>query len=162
MSYFPTTAKSALVLACCVFLCLAVGGLGSMLTTPGLEPWYAGLQKPGFNPPNWIFAPVWSALFVLMAYALWRIWSIGPHPLQLRAYQMFAVQLALNLSWSGAFFFLQNPGLGLFVIICLLTAILITLVLFFKLDRLAGMLFVPYVLWVGFATLLNLSIFLLN
>lgn len=162
ISSFPRSAKSALALAGFVLLCLAVGGLGSILTTPGLEPWYAGLQKPSFNPPGWIFGPVWSTLYILMGYALWRIWSLDSNSLQLNAFKAFAVQLALNLCWSGAFFFLQSPGFGLIVIIALLTAIVTTMVLFFRLDRLSGALFVPYVLWVCFATVLNLSIFLLN
>ncbi|WP_306258272.1 TspO/MBR family protein [Pararhizobium sp. IMCC21322] len=187
ISLLPRSAKSALALAGFVALCLVVGGLGALLTAPGLEPWYAGLQKPGFNPPSWIFGPVWSTLYVLMAYAVWRIWSSDPHPSLLKAggpksggpkeggpkagkpkadrakaYWAFAVQLLLNLCWSGAFFFLQSPGFALIVIICLLAAIVTTIVLFFRLDKLSGALFVPYVLWVCFATVLNFSIFLLN
>jgi len=162
ISLLPQTAKSTLALAGFVVLCLVVGGLGALLTAPGLAPWYAGLQKPSFNPPGWIFGPVWSTLYVLMAYAVWRIWSLDPHPSRPKAYWAFAVQLVLNLCWSGAFFFLQSPGFALIVIICLLAAIVTTIVLFFRLDKLSGELFVPYVLWVCFATVLNLSIFLLN
>ncbi len=162
ISLFPKTARSVLALVGFVGLCLVVGGLGAALTSPSLEPWYAGLQKPSFNPPGWIFGPVWTTLYIMMGYALWRVWSHESHPLRVKAVQMFFVQLVLNLCWSGAFFFMQSPSLGLVVIICLLAAIVTTMFLFFRLDRLAGALFVPYVLWVGFATVLNLSIFLLN
>lgn len=172
ISLLPRSAKSVLALAGFVALCLAVGGLGALLTAPGLAPWYASLQKPSFNPPGWIFGPVWSTLYVLMGYAVWRIWSLDLHPSLLKAggpkadrpkaYRAFGVQLVLNLCWSGAFFFLQSPGLALIVIICLLAAIATTIVLFLRLDKLSGALFVPYVLWVCFATVLNFSIFLLN
>lgn len=162
ISLYPRTAKSALTLAACLALCLIIGVLGSMLTVPSLYPWFASLEKPSFNPPNWIFSPVWTTLFVLMGYALWRILSGGSYSQRLMAFRIFTIQLVLNLAWSGAFFYLQCPGLGLIVILFLLVAIAITMALFFKLDRVAGWLFVPYVLWVSFATVLNLSIFLLN
>lgn len=161
----PRTGRSAIVLAGFIVLCLAAGALGSVLTTPGLEPWYAGLAKPSFNPPNWIFAPVWTTLYVLMGYALWQIWAQpGPsnQPARRRAYLFFATQLVLNVSWSAAFFFLQSPGLGLAIILALLVAIVATMIVFARQDRLAGLLLVPYVAWVGFAAVLNLSIARMN
>lgn len=163
----PKTRQSAIALAACVLVCLAVGGLGSWLTTPGLEPWYASLNKPAFNPPNWIFAPVWTTLFLFMAYAFWRIWSlpttiIGEHRLRGQAIMAFAAHLLLNLSWSAAFFYTQSPGLGLIVIAVFWVSIVTVMILFFKLDRLAGLLFVPYLAWVSFAAVLNFSIFQLN
>lgn len=164
-SVLPRTAGSAAALAGFILLCLAAGFLGSMLTAPGLEPWYAGLAKPSFNPPDRIFAPVWTILYVLMGYAVWRIWARpGPsgEPVRRRAYMYFALQLVLNVSWSAAFFFLQSPGLGLAVILALLVAIIVTMIAFFRQDRLAGMVFVPYLLWAGFAAVLNLSIARMN
>ncbi|MEP4431091.1 MAG: TspO/MBR family protein [Hyphomicrobiales bacterium] len=148
-------------------LCLAAGGLGSWLTAPSLDPWYAGLAKPSFNPPNWIFAPVWTTLFLFMAYAAWRIWQVSSTSagiLQRRrqALVAFAIQLVFTVWWSAAFFFAQNPGFGLLVIALLALSVATVMVLFFMLDRLAGLLFVPYLLWVLFASALNLSIFLLN
>lgn len=162
ISLLPDSIKSAVALAGFLAMCLAVGGIGAALTAPGLEPWYAALEKPGFNPPGWVFGPVWTTLYVLMGYALWRVWSAALQPARSRAMLAFFIQLALNLAWSGAFFFMQSLGLGLIVIVCLLTAIIVTMRLFSRLDSLAAALFVPYVLWVGFATILNLSIFLLN
>lgn len=167
MHLLPKTGKSAAVLLSCVVLCLLVGGLGSLLTTPNLEPWYASLAKPSFNPPNWLFAPVWTTLFLFMAYAIWRILQVPTETVEIgrqrvRAIWVFGVHLVLNVAWSAAFFFAQSPALGLAVILIFGLCVATVMVLFFKLDRLAGLLFVPYLLWVLFATLLNLSIFLLN
>lgn len=167
MHLLPKSGKSAAVLLGFVALCLIVGGVGSLLTTPNLEPWYASLAKPSFNPPNWVFAPVWTTLFLFMAYAIWRIWQVPAQPMErarqrVRAIWAFGVHLVLNLAWSAAFFFAQSPALGLVAILIFGLSVATVMVLFFKLDRLAGLLFVPYLLWVLFATLLNLSIFLLN
>lgn len=167
MHLFPTNRKSAAALLGFVLLCLAVGGFGSWLTTPNLDPWYAGLAKPSFNPPNWIFGPVWTTLFLFMAYAIWRIWQVPSNDAEIRqkrgqAMFAFGLHLILNIGWSAAFFFAQSPAFGLAVISLLALSIATVMVLFFKLDRLAGLLFVPYLLWVLFASVLNLSIFLLN
>lgn len=162
LSLLPDSMKSAAAMAGFLALCLAAGGIGAALTAPGLEPWYAALEKPVFNPPAWVFGPVWTTLYVLMGYAAWRVWSVALQPVRGRAMLLFFFQLALNPAWSGAFFFLQKPGLGLFVIVCLLVTIIMTMRLFYRLDSLAAALFVPYVLWVVFATILNLSILLLN
>jgi len=135
--------------------------LGQWATFPNLAPWYAHLAKPAFNPPNWIFGPVWTALYALMAVAVWRV--IGSNaPTRKVALLFFAVQLALNAAWSWLFFALHSPLLGLCDIIPQLLAILISIRLFFAIDRLAGLCLVPLAAWVGFAALLNFEIWRLN
>lgn len=121
--------------------------------------WYAALDKPLFNPPNWIFAPVWSILYVMMAIAAWRVW------LQTRldgAIVLWTVQLVLNGLWSWVFFGLHRTGLALIDIGFLLIVIALTTVGFMRRDRLAGYLMMPYLGWVAFASILNLSLWLLN
>lgn len=167
VNLFPKTGKSAAQLIGFIAICLAVGGLGSWLTMPSLDPWYAGLVKPSFNPPNWVFGPVWTSLFLAMAYAFWRIWQLpADTPVQYssrnRVSWIFGVHLLLNIGWSAAFFFMQNPAFGLVVILLFGLSVATVMVLFFKLDKLAGLLFLPYLAWVLFAALLNLFIFLLN
>lgn len=140
-----------------VVLVLGGGTLIGYLNLPG--DWYAGLQKPFFNPPDWVFGPVWSVLYVLVAIAGWRIFCRAPNGMAMRVWW---VQLILNFLWSPTFFGLQLPGLGLVVIMALLVAIVGFIVLSRRIDRLAAWLFAPYALWVGFATLLNFSIWWLN
>lgn len=137
--------------------------LGSAVTVPEIPGWYAGLVKPPFNPPNWLFAPVWTALYALMAFAVFRILRL-PAGLAGRreAFIAYHVQLALNMLWSCAFFGLRNTTAGLVVILLLLAAILVTIRLFRRLDRFASGLLWPYFAWVAFAALLNLSIWWLN
>ncbi|HEY6633705.1 MAG TPA: TspO/MBR family protein [Rhizobiaceae bacterium] len=141
------------------FILLVVGGglLIGFLTAPG--PWYEALTKPSFNPPNWLFGPVWTVLYVLIAVAGWRIWRIGPSR---PAMKLWWVQLALNFMWSPVFFGLQQIGLALVVIVALLICILAFIAAAWNLDRLSVWLFVPYAAWVSFASLLNGSIWFLN
>lgn len=142
---------------------VAASLLGQAVTTPNLAPWYASLAKPAFNPPNWIFAPVWTALYAMMAYAFWRVLrSPVGRPQRPRAILLFLAQIALNAAWSVAFFGMQNPVLGLIVILALAGAIVATISAFMILDAVAGWLLLPYLVWVAFATLLNASIWLLN
>lgn len=134
--------------------------LGSAATVPQIPGWYAGLAKPPFNPPNWIFGPVWTTLFAMMAYAVFRILR---QPLEARgALLAYHVQLALNLAWSCVFFGLNSPLGGMLVILPLLAMILVTIAAFRPIDRLAALLLWPYLAWVSFATLLNASIWWLN
>ena len=140
-------------------LCLAVSAVGGAVTATSVGSWYALLAKPAFNPPNWIFAPVWTALYFMMAIAAWRIWRRGGARWAL---SLFALQLALNLAWSIVFFGLRAPGAALAEILVLLLAILATTVVFWRSDRVAGMLFVPYAAWVAFAAVLNAAIWQLN
>jgi len=137
--------------------------LGSAATMPAIPTWYAGLAKPGFTPPNWVFGPVWTVLYAAMAFAAWRILSlmeVGPP--RRRALTAFFVQLALNAAWSWAFFGARSPVAGLVVILALIAAIAVTIRLFWPLDRLAAWLLVPYAGWVAYAMALNVAIWRLN
>lgn len=141
------------------FLLLVVGGglLIGFLTAPG--PWYAALAKPAFNPPNWLFAPVWTILYVMIAIAGWRIRQREHDG---TAMKLWWAQLVLNFAWSPTFFALHSIGLALTIIVALLLVILAFIAMALKVDRLAAWLFVPYAVWVAFATLLNGSIWILN
>lgn len=149
--------REKLALLGLVVLVVGGGSLIGVFTPPG--PWYAGLEKPPFNPPNWVFGPVWTFLYVLIAVAGWRICRADSRSLAMR---LWWTQLALNFLWSPVFFSLQSPGLGLIVILALLAAIIGFMRAAAGVDRIAMWLFAPYLLWVAFATLLNLSIFILN
>jgi len=142
-----------------VFLLLVVGGgtLIGFATLPG--EWYAGLQKPSFNPPNWIFGPVWTVLYVLIAVAGWRTWTRRPGGTSMA---IWWAQLGLNFAWSPVFFGLRMTGLALAIILLLLAAIISFMVATRRVDRTSCLLFAPYALWVAFASLLNASIFALN
>ena len=154
--------KGALGLGVSLLLAYAAGFLGSLATAPAIDSWYATLVKPELSPPNWIFAPVWSTLYALMAIAAWRVYRTGNTKCARRALATYGVHLILNALWSFAFFGLQNPPLGLGVIIALLALILATTWQFYRIDRIAGLLFVPYILWVSFATYLNFALVQLN
>lgn len=145
-----------LALLAFVALALVGGSLLGVLTAPG--PWYAALEKPWFNPPNWVFGPVWSVLYIMIGIAGWRLWRLGDSALL----RLWWLQLALNFAWSPAFFSLQSPGLALAIILVLVVAVWALAFLAWRRDRLSALLFLPYGLWVSFATLLNLSIFMLN
>lgn len=143
-----------------ILLCLAVGGIAGAFTAEAVTTWYPTLTKPPFNPPNWIFAPVWTALYIMMAVAAWRVWRNGT---QLKgALGLFYAQLALNFLWSFLFFGAHALGLALAEIALLWLAIGATTITFWKIDRTAGLLFVPYWAWVSFAMILNASIWWLN
>ena len=145
-----------------IILCLAVSSAGGAITATSVDTWYQTLEKPSFNPPDWVFAPVWTALYILMGLAAWRIWRFRSIANTVKALSIFGVQLGLNLSWSILFFGLQRIDLALIEIFILLATIVLNAILFWRIDRLAGLIFVPYVLWVTFATILNASIWLLN
>jgi tryptophan-rich sensory protein len=137
--------------------------LGQWATYPNLASWYAGLVKPSFNPPNWIFAPVWTTLYGLMAYAVWRIVNVAERAAERRiALAFFFVQLALNALWSWLFFGLNNPLAGLLNILPQLLIILVTIERFRRLDPVAAACLVPLAAWVAFASLLNFEIWRLN
>ena len=147
-----------------VFIALnaAVSALGGWATAESVGTWYVTLQKPPFNPPNWVFAPVWSALYLMIAIAGWRAWRRATGQQRNLAFTAYAVQLALNLSWSFVFFGARLIGPALAVIAALLVAILANAFLFWRIDRAAGALLMPYVAWVSFATLLNAALWWLN
>jgi benzodiazapine receptor len=146
-----------------IVACLAAGAIGSIFTRSAIPTWYATLQKPFFSPPNWLFAPVWTLLYILMGIAAFLVWRKGLENRQVRiALIVFLIQLILNALWSVVFFGLESPLSGLIVISILWVAILVTVIKFFKTSRVASMLMWPYLLWVTFAAVLNASIWLLN
>lgn len=137
--------------------------LGQWATFPNLASWYAGLVKPSFNPPNWIFAPVWTTLYILMAYSVWRIMKApGSRSDRQTALTLFFSHLALNALWSWLFFGLNNPLAGLLDIVPQFLLIVATIVSFHRLDRLAAFCMMPLAAWVAFASLLNFEIWRLN
>jgi translocator protein len=140
----------------------AVSAIGASFTAPKIPGWYAGLNKPWFNPPSWVFAPVWTVLYVLMAVAAWRVWLAPESAGRRAALVLFAVQFALNAIWSPVFFGLESPRFGLVVIAALLVALAATVWRFFSVDRIAGWMMLPYLAWVSFAALLNGAIAVLN
>ena len=140
---------------------VAASALGQWATFPNL-PWYATLIKPSFNPPNWLFGPVWTGLYALMAFATFRVFRLPESPARRAALALFFIQLALNAAWSWAFFGAHNPLLGLIDIVPQLLCVAAACVAFGRLDRVAGLCLVPLVLWVGFATALNAAIYVLN
>lgn len=144
-------------LAISLALVAAAAVFGSQFA-PGA--WYAGLAKPSWTPPNWLFGPAWTTLYLLMALAAWKVW-IAVRRID-AALVLYLVQLVLNAMWSWLFFGLRRPDLALACIVVLWLLILATTVLFWRRDRLAGMLLLPYLAWVGFATALNLAIWRLN
>jgi translocator protein len=153
----------ALLLKCtiAVVICLAAGALGSLATDTG--SWYQQLNKPSFNPPSWVFGPVWTLLYICMGIAAGLVWNLPKGDKTKRiALLFFWAQLVLNALWSFSFFGAQNPQLGLVNIVLLLLVLASTVYFFFKLHETAGWLLVPYLAWVGFASLLNLQIVRLN
>src|SRR4030042_104230 len=146
-----------------VVACLAAGAIGSIFQRQEIPTWYATLEKPVFNPPNWLVSPVWTLLYILMGIAAFLVWRKGWENRQVKiALIAFLVQLVLNASWSVVFFGFQSPLYGLIVISVLWVAILYTALKFYRLSLAAGVLMLPYLLWVTFAAVLNESIWLLN
>jgi len=145
-----------------IILCFGVSAGGGAITVTSVDTWYQTLEKPTFNPPDWLFAPVWNLLYLLMGIAAWRVWrSRSSRALRL-FYMVFGLQLCLNLVWSYLFFGLQRIDLALVEIVILLAVIVVNMMMFRKIDRLAGLLFVPYTAWVTYATILNASLWILN
>ncbi|MBU6370787.1 MAG: tryptophan-rich sensory protein [Patescibacteria group bacterium] len=159
--------KIFLKLLGCVAGCEAVGAVGAIFTTPAIGTWYAELVKPAINPPNWIFAPVWTTLFALMGVALFLIWKrAGEMPEEKgtakTAIAVFAAQLVLNVLWSVIFFGLHNPGAAFVEIVILWLFIVATIAVFAKVSRAAAWFLAPYIVWVSFAAYLNFAIWRLN
>ena len=141
----------------------AAVGIGSYFTTPNIATWYASLNKPFFNPPNWIFGPMWSVLYILMAVALYLVWKKEfARQEKTKAVILYAIQLTLNTLWSVIFFGMKAPALALPEIILLEITIILTAYSFKKISTVAARLLIPYIVWVGFAAILNLSIVVLN
>lgn len=163
MSKKQKSQNSLALLGISVGSALAAGWLGSLFTAPAIPTWYAALEKPFFSPPNWLFAPVWTVLYLLMGVALFLILMVTKSQKQKKtAVALYATQLVVNIAWSVAFFGFRSPELGLFVILVLDGLVAATIKSFWPLSKTAALLLLPYMAWISFATLLNLAIVLLN
>ena len=156
------TYRQAIGLAVSMLICFGAAGLGSLLTTPSIGGWYTALLKPSWTPPNWVFGPVWTALYLAMAIAAWLVWRRAGFAGAKLALALFAAQLILNVCWSAIFFSAHLPGLAFAELVVLWLLILATLVAFWPLSRAASWLMLPYLLWVAFAGALNYAIWRLN
>jgi tryptophan-rich sensory protein len=157
--YVGTRANRASALVGWLALTFAAAATGVFVSSGG---WYASLAKPAWNPPSWLFGPVWTLLYAMMAVAAWLVWREGGWKAQKRTLGLYLVQWALNALWTPLFFGLQRPGLAFAEIITLDMAVLGTLMAFWRVRRAAGLLLVPHTLWVAFATVLNITIWRLN
>jgi translocator protein len=157
-----TRIRQAIGLALSIAICAGAAGLGFMLTTPSIGGWYAALAKPAWTPPNWVFGPAWSLLYLAMALAAWLVWRHVGFLHASSALNLFGVQLVLNVCWSAIFFGAHSPGLAFAEILVLWLTILATMVAFRPLSRMAAWLMLPCLLWVAFAATLNFSIWRLN
>lgn len=155
--------KKVFKLIISIAACLLTGFIGSFFTASSVGSWYSTIAKPSFNPPSWVFGPVWTLLFILMGIAAYLVWDKGLKKKGVKqALTLFSVQLVFNIGWSAFFFGLKNPLLAFIEIIILWLLILTNIILFYKIDKRAAYLLVPYILWVSFASVLNLAIVLLN
>ncbi|MFV0442135.1 MAG: TspO/MBR family protein [Planctomycetaceae bacterium] len=145
-----------------VLVCVGAGGLGAVATTPEIDGWYRTVVKPEWNPPNWVFGPVWTTLFVLMGISAWLVWKPAGFKESKTPLSLFAVQLILNVAWSWIFFGMHQIGWAVVEIVILWLVILATTVAFFRRSKPAGWLLVPYLVWVTFASVLNFTIWRLN
>jgi translocator protein len=145
-----------------LLLPLGIGGIAGIFTTEAIPGWYASLNQPSFNPPNWIFGPVWTTLYIILGISLFLIWKLETGKQRNQAILVFTVQLLLNFGWSFCFFYFKMIGLALFDIVALWIMIVIMLIRFYRLKPLAAYINIPYLLWVSFATALNLAYFFLN
>lgn len=143
-----------------IVICEGAGLIGSVFTFPAISAWYKFLNKPSFSPPNWLFGPVWTTLYFLMGISLYLIWT-SRKKVQVALF-VFWIHLFFNATWSIAFFGLRNPLLGLINILILLFLIIIVIFKFWKINKWAGILLLPYFAWVSFATILNYSVWMLN
>lgn len=155
-------AHRGIVLIAFLAACLGAGGLGAWLTTPEIGGWYRTIAKPTWNPPDRVFGPVWTALYVMMAIAGWLVWKRDGFRNAAVPLTLFGVQLLLNVGWSWIFFGLHQPGWAFVEIVVLWATIAATTILFFRHLKPAGWLFVPYLVWVSFAATLNFTLWRLN
>ena len=150
-----TVTRQAVGLVVCVAICFAAAGLGSLFARPVIGSWYSLLHKPPWTPPNWVFGPVWSALYLCMAIAAWLVWRRAGLSGAKLPLALFAIQLVFNVTWSGIFFGLRMPGVAFVEIVFLWLFILATTAAFWPFSRVAAWLMAPYLLWVTFAAALN-------
>ncbi|HMT74632.1 MAG TPA: tryptophan-rich sensory protein [Chitinophagaceae bacterium] len=155
--------NNTLKLIIAVALPLVVGGLSGFFTVTGVESWYQTINKPSWNPPNWIFGPVWTTLYILMGISLFLVWKDdAAGSVKKYALLLFAAQLLLNFFWSFIFFSQQQPGWAFAEIVLLWLLIVLTIFAFARINNLAAWLLVPYISWVSFAAILNFTIWQLN
>lgn len=154
--------KDGIRLAVFLVAVFLTASLGALLTAPSVPGWYNTLEKPSWTPPNYLFGPVWTILYIFIAIAGWLAWRKSGPDIDVLTFGLYLFQLVLNTLWSGFFFALQNPGLAFLEIVVLWLVILGTLVRFTALSRTAALLFVPYLIWVTYALALNLAIWRMN
>lgn len=155
--------KSISKLVLSIVICQSAGLLGTVFTFSSIENWYNLLNQPSFRPPNWLFGPVWTILYTLMGISLYWVWAKGIEKKSVKsALTLFTLQLVLNASWSIVFFGLHNIFLSLINIAVLWILIVLVIVRFYKIDKKASLIFLPYLVWVSFASFLNYNIWLLN
>lgn len=157
-----TAKKKWLGLVVSILICLGIGGLGASTTAAEIEGWYRTIEKPAWNPPDAVFGPVWTTLYMMMAFSAWLIWKQDGTKAAVKPLTLFGIQLVLNLVWSWIFFGAHEMGWAFVEIILLWLAIIATLISFLKRSKIAGLLLVPYLLWVSFASFLNFTIWQLN
>jgi tryptophan-rich sensory protein len=163
MQNIVTANKSDLTgLVVSILICFAVAGLGSLATNPEIPNWYQTIRKPAWTPPNWLFGPVWTLLYLAMAVAVWLVWKRAGWEANGGALWLFVIQLALNLAWSFIFFKFHNPAWAFVDIVFLWLAILVTIVRFAGISSAAALLLVPYLIWVTYAASLNFAIWRMN
>lgn len=158
--------KKLFSLTAFLLIVFAVSAIGSWVTMPAIDGWYANIEKPAFNPPNYVFGPVWTLLYIMIAVSGWLVWNRlsgkVAERLSTRAMQVYAGQLLANFLWSIFFFGMQNPQLALVDIVLLLILIVYNIRQFMRIHKVAAYLLIPYLLWVSFASVLNASIVALN
>jgi tryptophan-rich sensory protein len=157
-----TRFRSLIGLPIWMAVCFGAAYLGSIFTTPSVTTWYPELIKPSWTPPAWVFGPVWSLLYLMMAMAAWLVWRQGSLSTRVLPITLFLVQLVLNVLWSMLFFGLRMPDLAFAEIVVLWFAILTTVITFWRSTPLAGYLLLPYLVWVAFASILNFALWRMN
>lgn len=162
LTYTPRPAQRFAGALVSVLIALAAGLIGNFLGMDAISTWYAGLEKPAWNPPNWIFGPVWTLLYILMGVAAYVVWEQKKDSARRGALVVYGVQLLLNAAWSIIFFTFKQPAIAFGEIVLMWLAILVTIVMFWRIKPLAGILLLPYIAWVTFATVLNFAIWQLN
>jgi tryptophan-rich sensory protein len=158
----PVKISPIIKLVISILLPLAVGAIAGMFTSKAIPEWYASLNQPSFNPPNWVFGPVWTTLYIVMGISFFMVWKLEAGKKRNEAMGIFLVQLLLNFGWSFCFFYFKMIGLALLDIIVLWTTIVLMMIRFYKLKPLAAYINIPYLLWVSFATVLNAAYYWLN
>jgi translocator protein len=154
--------SNILKLSASIILPLAIGAIAGIFTSKAIPTWYETLNQPSFNPPNWVFGPVWTTLYFLMGISLFLIWKQNEDKDRNRAILVFMIQPILNFGWSFIFFYFHQLGLALFEILLLWLSIFLMILIFYRIRPLAAFINIPYLLWVTFATILNAAYYFLN